>query len=98
MDANADLGGWDWRGGGMESESAGTSFGRGVGRDGEGVGGGASRRELDLLRPRVARVRGGRTFVEEALCLLGGGAGGQREADMARKQRRRGSRARGWLA
>ena len=75
---------------------------RGVGgmdeQDGsEGVGGTATREE-ERRRPQVARGNGGRTFVEDARCLLGGGAGGQREADMARKQRRRGSRARGWLA
>lgn len=43
---------------------------------GEGVRHGGGRSELDLRRPREPRVRGGRTFVDEARCLLweGGGA------------------------
>lgn len=99
MDTSWDCGaGFSWRGG-MVRERAGMSLEvRGVGgmdEDGsEGVGGTATREE-ERRRPREARVSGGRTFVEDARCLLGGGAGGQREADMARKQRRGGRRARG---
>ena len=88
IDANFDCGGGLWDGRGMERESAGTSFAvRGV----EGIGGragsavGRSTRELDRRRPRVARVSGGRTLVEDARCLLGGGKGGRRAADMARQ-------------
>lgn len=47
---------------------------------GEATGGGRASRELDLRRePREVKVSGGRTFVEDARCLLGGG-GGAREA------------------
>ena len=101
MEANFDRGADFSRPDGIERERAGGSLGRGVGgRDVEGSQGveGMSTREFERRRPREARVSGGRTFVEDARCLLGGGAGRQREADMARKQRRRGSRARGWLA
>lgn len=72
MDENADRGRWDWRSGGMDRESTGASPERGVGgRDeGEGVGGGNSRRELERLRPSDPRVRGGRTLVEDARCLF----------------------------
>ena len=42
-------------------------------------------RELERRRPREPRVSGGRTLVEDARCLLGGGTG--READMGRAER-----------
>lgn len=98
MEASWDCGAGLSRREGMARERAGRSLEvRGVGgmevHDSEGVGGTVTREE-ERRRPRVARVSGGRTFVEDARCLLGGGAGGQREADMARKQRRRRGRRR----
>ena len=75
---------------GMVRVSAGVSRTQGVA--GMGVSSEGRWRELERRRPREPRVSGGRTLVDDARCLLGGGTGREQEAaaDMARKQRRRG--------
>ncbi|OBZ70464.1 hypothetical protein A0H81_09973 [Grifola frondosa] len=71
---------------GIDKERAGNSLSRagerGGVRHGEGLGEGRSRRELDLRRPRVLRVKGGRTFVDDARCLFGGGGGVRKQEDI----------------
>lgn len=47
---------------------------RGGVHDGDGRGEDSSRRELDLRRPKLLRVRGGRTLVEDARWRVTGGA------------------------
>lgn len=98
IDSNMDCGGSDLGGtGGIDKDkgrilSTGGEFG-GV-ATGEGAGGGRSSRELDLRRePRVLRVRGGQTLVEEARCRFGGG-GGAREAMEGSGRKDNGSRER----